>query len=80
MQQITSGAYKTVQKIRGEADATATEIYAKAYNLSPEAREFYNFLKSMDTLRKTATNDTTLVLSTESEVFRLLRDSAQLKK
>jgi len=69
-----------VQKIRGEADATATEIYAKAYNQSPEARELYNFLRTMDTYRKIATNDITVVLSTESEVFRLLKESSPGKK
>jgi len=79
LQQITSGAYKSVQKIRGEADATATEIYAKAYNQSPEARELYGFLKTLDTYRKIATNDTTLVLSTDSELLRLLKESAPLK-
>jgi membrane protease subunit HflC len=80
LQQIISGAYKTVQKIRGEADATATEIYAKAYNQSPEARELYSFLRTMDTYKKIATNDITLVFSTESEVFRLLKDGSPVKK
>jgi membrane protease subunit HflC len=80
LQQITSGAYKTVQKIRGEADATASEIYAKAYDQSPEARELYNFIRTMDTYRKIATNDITVVLSTESEVFRLLKESSPVKK
>ncbi len=76
LQQITSGAYKTVQKIRGEADASATEIYAKAYDQSPEARELYSFLRTMETYRKIATNEMTLVLSTDNEVFRLLKESA----
>jgi membrane protease subunit HflC len=75
LQQITSTAYKTVQKIRGEADASATEIYAKAYNQSPDARELYAFLRTLDTYRKIATNDVTVVLSTDSEVFRLLKES-----
>lgn len=77
LQQITSEAYKTVQKIRGEADAAATEIYAKAYNQSPEARELYGFLRTMDTYKKIATNDITMVLSTEGEVFRLFKGSAE---
>ena len=69
-----------MQKIRGEADATATEIYAKAYDQSPEARELYNFLRTMDTYRKIATNDITVVLSTDTEVFRLLKESSPVKK
>lgn len=80
LQQITSEAYKAVQKIRGEADATATEIYAKAYNQSPEARELYTFLRTMETYKKIATNEVTLVLSTETEVFRLLKSSAAVNK
>jgi hypothetical protein len=34
----------------------------------------------MDTYRKIATNDITVVLSTESEVFRLLKESSPVKK
>jgi modulator of FtsH protease HflC len=75
LQQITSEAYKEVQKIKGQADAQATEIYAKAYNQSPAAVELYGFLRTMETYRKTATNDTTLILSTDSDVFRYLKSA-----
>jgi membrane protease subunit HflC len=71
--QIQSMAYKQVQDIRGEADAKATEIYAKAYTQKPDAAEFYKFLKSMDTYRKVINSDTTLVLSTNSEIFGWLK-------
>ncbi|WP_347987135.1 protease modulator HflC [Methylomonas sp. AM2-LC] len=71
--QIQSAAYKQVQEIQGEADAKATEIYAKAYAQRPEAAEFYKFLKSMETYHKVINTDTTLVLSTNSELFSLLR-------
>lgn len=80
LNQITSEAYKQVQKIKGEADATATEIYAKAYNQSPDAAEFYGFVKTMDTYRRMATNDTTLVFSTDSDLFRYLKTIAPGKK
>jgi membrane protease subunit HflC len=73
LQEITSEGYKEVQKIKGQADAQATEIYAKAYNQSPAAVELYGFLRTMDTYRKVATNDTTLILSTDSEIFRYLK-------
>jgi modulator of FtsH protease HflC len=75
LQQITSEGYKEVQKIKGQADAQATEIYAKAYNQSPAAVELYGFLRTMDTYRKTATNDITLILSTDSDVFRYLKSA-----
>jgi membrane protease subunit HflC len=71
--QIQSTAYKQVQEIQGEADAKATEIYAKAYGQKPEAAEFYRFLKSMDTYHKVINADTTLVLSTNSDLFNLLK-------
>ena len=71
--EIESMAYKRVQEIRGEADAKATEIYAKAYTQRPEAAEFYRFLKSMDTYRKVIHQDTTIVLSTRSELFDWLK-------
>jgi membrane protease subunit HflC len=71
--EIASTAYKRVQEIRGEADAKATEIYAKAYTQKPEAAEFYRFLKSMETYGKVIAGDTTMVLSTNSDLFALLK-------
>lgn len=71
--EIASTAYKKVQEIRGEADAKATEIYAKAYTQRPEASEFFRFMKSMETYRKVINQDTTIVLSTSSELFSLLK-------
>lgn len=71
--EIESTAYKRFQETRGEADAKATEIYAKAYTQKPEAAEFYRFLKSMETYRKVIKNDAMLVLSTNSDLFSLLK-------
>ena len=76
MNEIESTAYRRVQEIRGEADAKASEIYARAYTQSPQAAEFYAFLKSMETYRKVLTKDATLVLSTESDLFGLLKRAA----
>ena len=72
LREIESNAYKRVQELRGEADAEATRIYAEAYNKSPEAREFYGFLKTLDTYRSVLGNQTNVILSTDSELFRLL--------
>ncbi|MEM7309551.1 MAG: protease modulator HflC [Planctomycetota bacterium] len=72
LSEITSDAYRRVQETRGQADAEATDIYAQAYGQSLEARELYSFLKTMDTYREILDGDTTLVLSTESELFRFL--------
>src|SRR6267378_904366 len=73
LNEIQSTAYRQVQQIRGEADGNATEIYAHAYTQSAQAAEFYNFLKSMDTYRKVLTKDSTLVFSTDSDLFGLLK-------
>lgn len=71
--EIVSTAYKRGQEIRGEADARATEIYAKAYTQRAEAAEFYRFLKSMETYRKIIGDEATIVLSTDSDLFSLLK-------
>lgn len=71
--EIESTAYKKVQEIRGEADAKATEIYARAFTQRPEASEFYRFQKSMDTYRKIIGEGATVVLSTNSDLFSLLK-------
>ena len=73
LNEIQSTAYRQVQQIRGEADAKATEIYAQAYTQNAQAAEFYNFLKSMETYRKVLTKNSTLVFSTESDLFGLLK-------
>ena len=73
LQKIQSEAYRKVEEIRGEADAKATEIYAKAYNQSPEAVKFYEFTRTMDAYKSIITTNTTLVLSTESELFKFLK-------
>jgi modulator of FtsH protease HflC len=73
LNEIQSNAYRQVQQIRGEADAKASEIYAKAYTQDPQAAEFYTFLKTLETYRKIFTKDSTIVLSTDSELFQLLK-------
>jgi len=71
--QINSTAYKRVQEIQGEADAKATEIYALAYAQQPEAEDFYKFLKHMETYRKIINSESTIVLSTDSDIYSLLK-------
>ena len=75
LNEIQSGAYLQVQQIRGEADAKAAEIYAQAYTQNPQAAEFYVFLKTLETYRKVFTKDSTLILSTDSDIFSLLKHS-----
>lgn len=71
--EIKSQAYREVEEIQGKADATASKIYADAYNISPGAAEFYGFVKTLDMYRDALSSDTTLILTTDSDLFRLLK-------
>ena len=73
LNKIQSEAYRAVEEIRGAADAKATEIYAKAYNQSPASVEFYEFTRTMQSYPAILAQDTTLVLSTDSEIFKFLK-------
>jgi membrane protease subunit HflC len=67
--EITSGAYLKSQKIKGTADAKATEVYAKAYGKSPE---LYNYYKTLETYKKTLDPSTYFILSTDSKYLHFL--------
>lgn len=69
---IESEGYKEAAQIRGKADAAALKIYADAYKKDPE---FYAFLKTLETYEKTIGRSTHLILSTDSEFFKYLKDS-----
>jgi len=73
LNKIQSEAYRQVEEIRGVADAKATEIYARAYNQSPEAVAFYEFTRTMQSYKSIITDNTTLVLSTDSDLFKFLK-------
>ena len=73
LNKIQSEAYRQVEEIRGVADAKATEIYAKAYNQSPESVAFYEFTRTMQAYKSMIAENTTLVLSTDSDLFKYLK-------
>ena len=70
---IRSEAYRQAQEIKGNADAEATNIYAAAYNRSPDTRDFYEFLKTMEAYKITLDKESSLVLSTDSDFYRFLK-------
>jgi len=72
LNKIQSEAYRQVEEIRGVADAKATEIYSKAYNQSPAAVEFYDFTRTLQSYKSIIGTNTTLVLSTRSDLFKFL--------
>ncbi|MBU1852413.1 MAG: protease modulator HflC [Candidatus Omnitrophica bacterium] len=64
LKEIQSMAYKTAEELKGKSDAEAIDIYADAYNMDPE---FYSFVKTLDTYRNTINDETTIILSPDSE-------------
>ena len=68
----SSVGYRSAQELKGKADAKATSIYARAYGRDPS---FYEFWKSMETLQTALDKDATVVLSTDSELLKYLKDS-----
>ncbi len=73
LNKIQSEAYRQVEEIRGLADAKATEIYASAYNQNPQAVEFYEFTRTMASYPTIIGDSTTIVLSTDSDLFKFLK-------
>jgi membrane protease subunit HflC len=73
LRQIESEAYRDIQKIRGEADAKAAAIYSEAYNSTPEAAEFYRFQRTMEAYPGMFDHNSTLVLSTDSDLLRFFK-------
>lgn len=72
LRKIESEAYKKVETLKGEADATATEIYAAAYDQSPDAADFYEFTRTME-LYQGMLDGSTVVLTTDSDLFKYLK-------
>ena len=73
LNKIQSEAYRQVEEIRGAADAVAADIYSGAYNQSPDAVAFYEFTRTMQTYKAIIAQNTTLVLSTDSDLFKFLK-------
>lgn len=76
LKRIQSEAYRQAQEIRGLADATATKTYADAYNRNADSRTFYSFLKTMETYRNTIDKESWLLLSTDGEFYKMLKQSS----
>lgn len=70
LKQIESQAYKQAEIIKGKADAKAAAIYSKSLNKN---RKFYDFTRSMEAYKKSLSEDTKLILSSETEFFKYLR-------
>ncbi len=72
---IQSEAIRESEIIRGRADARATEIYAAAYNRNRTSRDLYAFLRAMESLEKSLDEKTSIILTTENELFQYLKEA-----
>ncbi len=73
LKSIQSAAFKKAEEIMGKADAKAAAIYADSYNKSATSKNLYTFLKSMETYEKTFDEKTSIILSSESELYKFLK-------
>ncbi|MBN2700443.1 MAG: protease modulator HflC [Methylothermaceae bacterium] len=68
---IVAEAQRDADKLRGEGDAVATEVYAKAYKKN---REFFSFYRSLNAYKKTfAQPGDMIVLDPTSDFFRYFK-------
>ena len=72
LKEISSEAYRKVLEVRGGADAEAAAIYAEAYN---KDKEFYTFLRTLESYKKSIQKNGRLVISTDSDYFRYLKQA-----
>lgn len=71
LDQIEGEMEKASAEIRGKANAQVIQLTAEAYGKSPD---FYDFLRRLEVFKQTFGADTRLILSTESDLFRLLKE------
>ena len=76
LKRIQSEAYRKAQEIKGAADAEATQLYAKALELDPE---FYSFVKTLEIYSEAFDKDSSMVLSTDSDLLKYLKGYDQSK-
>jgi membrane protease subunit HflC len=74
LKEIQSEAFRKAEEIRGQADAEAANIYANAYNKNSAARDLYKFTRTLEAFSKTIDDRTYIVLSTESDFYKYLKE------
>ena len=69
---LRSDAYREAQEIEGKADAEAAAIYAASYGQAPE---FYTFIQTLAAYKDTMKNNSSLLLTTDSDFYRYLNQA-----
>lgn len=72
LKSIQSEAFRQAQEIKGRADAEAANIYANAYDQSTTSRDLYSFMRSMEAYQNVFDNQTSIILSTDSDFYKYL--------
>ncbi len=67
--EILSAAYREAEKTRGQGDAESTRIYGQAYSKNPR---FYKFLRTLEAYKKVLDDKTTAIMSSDSELLKVL--------
>jgi membrane protease subunit HflC len=70
LKRIKSEAYRQAQEIKGKADAESTKLYAEAFGKDPE---FYSFMKTLEIYSDALDKESSLVLSTDSDLLKYLK-------
>jgi membrane protease subunit HflC len=68
-EEILSVAYKQAEKTKGEGDAESTRIYGQAYSRNPK---LYKLLRTLEAYKKILDDKTTAILSSDSELLKIL--------
>lgn len=68
-EEILSLSYKQAENIKGQGDAESTRIYGQAYSKNPA---FYKLLRTLEAYKKVLDDKTTAILSSDSELLRVL--------
>jgi membrane protease subunit HflC len=67
---LMADAHRQSEIVRGSGDAQAVKIFADAYGRDAG---FYEFVRTLEAYRRTLGEGTTLILTPDSEFFRLLK-------
>ena len=68
-EEILAKAYKEAETTKGDGDAAAARVYGAAYSRN---QSFYKLTRTLEAYRKALDEDTTVILSADSELLRLL--------
>ena len=68
-EEILSAAYKRAEALKGQGDAESTRIYGAAYSKNPG---FYKLVRTLDAYKRVLDDKTTAVMSSDSDLFRIL--------